>query len=331
MKKFILTILSLTIFSILAADSFVVAESPGTSTAVFLKLIPGARPAGMGNAFTAISDDSNAIYTNSSGLIQIKSINISATHILLFEDITHTSVNLAYPSGANTFGLGISYLSTGEIEARDSTGLLLATNNSVSNSVISVAYTRKIVDNFGVGLTAKTISQKYGLYSGNGMATDVSGIYKFRISEGYVSAGLALQNLGSPITIADVGNSLPTITRLGIAYIPSSRFKIDVDADKTSDSAMKIYSGIEYIYNNSFVLRAGHNQLNKISGTEGICLGIGTRTNLEKEALWEEGTVEESKEEGSEFDFDYALTSNSEDLGYTHRISVTYKFGNKFH
>ena len=259
MKKLIMLLI---FFSMTIANSTVFADSAGTSTAVFLKLVPGARPAGMGNAFTAISDDSNAIYTNSSGLILVKSMNISATHILLFEDITHTSVNLAYPSGDNTFGLGISYLSMGEIEARDSLGNQLATNNSVNNSVVSVAYSRKIVDGFGVGLTAKSVSQKYGQYSGNGMATDVSGIYKFRIKESYLAAGLALQNLGSPITIADVGNSLPTITRIGIAYMPSNRLKIAVDTDKASDSAMKIYSGVEYVYSNSFVLRAGHNQLN---------------------------------------------------------------------
>ncbi|OGS28000.1 MAG: hypothetical protein A2297_00895 [Elusimicrobia bacterium RIFOXYB2_FULL_48_7] len=324
MKNIILNFL---LYLLVTAPCF--AAGNGTGTAVFLKIIPGARPAGMGNAFTAVSDDSNAIYTNPSGLFQVKSPQISASHVLLFENITNTSLNVAYPAGSNVYGLGITYLGMSDIESRDDTGALLPTLNSVNNAVISLVYSKKIGKNMGVGIAAKSISQKYGNYSGSSVGTDFSGLYRTYLGERKLSAGLAVMNIGSPVTIADVPNSLPNITKLGLAYAPSSRLLIAMDAIQSSDSALKICAGVEYAYNSSFVMRFGHNQLNKISQTEGICVGIGTKSSLEKEAIWEEGLMSE-KEEGSAFDFDYALTMNSEDLGYSHRVSLTYKFGNKF-
>jgi len=45
----------------------------GTTSAQFLKLEAGARPVGMGGAFTAVCDDVQALYWNTAGLAQIKS------------------------------------------------------------------------------------------------------------------------------------------------------------------------------------------------------------------------------------------------------------------
>src|SRR4029077_8125627 len=43
-------------------------DQVGTSGAQFLKIGPGARPVGMGEAFTGVPDDIHAIYWNPAGL-----------------------------------------------------------------------------------------------------------------------------------------------------------------------------------------------------------------------------------------------------------------------
>ncbi|OGS21283.1 MAG: hypothetical protein A2252_08435 [Elusimicrobia bacterium RIFOXYA2_FULL_39_19] len=321
----------ITIISLVASLSYTAfaGNDTGTTTAAFLKIIPGARPAGMGNAFTAISDDCNAIYTNASGISQVKSLQVSASHIIWFEDITNTSIALVQPMGLNAVGVGINYLSMGAIEARDNFGNIQAENSTVNSNVISLAYSRKISSQFSVGITAKNVTQKLGIYSGYCATTDISSLYKTKAGEGDFSAGIALQNLGSQMTIADVSNPIPAITRVGFCYAPVNILKIAIDIDKSNDSDMKIAAGVEYIYQRAFAFRAGATQIDKLTQMKGVTLGIGTRSTLEKKALWEEGVMEESKEEGSEFDFDYALTLLNEDLGYTHRITLTYKLGNK--
>src|SRR3954464_10109002 len=56
--------------------------------AAFLDSGFGARPVGMGGAFTAIADDSNAPLFNPAGLVQVQWNEISAMYARLFSGIT---------------------------------------------------------------------------------------------------------------------------------------------------------------------------------------------------------------------------------------------------
>src|SRR5687767_5725272 len=64
----------MTVLGILFFSSCVFAfgnDNAGTSGAAFLKIAPGARPVGMGEAFTGVADDIHSVYFNPAGLAMI--------------------------------------------------------------------------------------------------------------------------------------------------------------------------------------------------------------------------------------------------------------------
>src|ERR1017187_10395394 len=68
----------------------------------------GARPVGMGGAFTAIADDSNAPLYNPAGIVQVQWNELSAMYSQLFSGLTLYSGNSA--TGGDISHLGNSYL-----------------------------------------------------------------------------------------------------------------------------------------------------------------------------------------------------------------------------
>src|SRR3990167_1240689 len=73
-------------------------KSAGTSGAAFLKIGAGARPTGMGGAYSAIADDVNAVYWNPGGLSTIKGKNeFVAMRAELFQSIQYNFFAFAHP------------------------------------------------------------------------------------------------------------------------------------------------------------------------------------------------------------------------------------------
>src|ERR1700681_1563339 len=76
--------------------------------AAFIDTGWGARPTGMGGAFTAIADDSNAPLYNPAGIVQVQWNEMSAMYSRLFSGLTLYSGNT--PTGGDTVHLDQSYL-----------------------------------------------------------------------------------------------------------------------------------------------------------------------------------------------------------------------------
>src|SRR5438128_11132458 len=98
MKKFFAVIVSVWL-SAASAPLFAAFEDTGW----------GARPVGMGQAFTAIADDSNAPLYNPAGLVQVQWNEVSAMYSRLFSGLTLYSGNAT--TGGDTTHLDQGYLS----------------------------------------------------------------------------------------------------------------------------------------------------------------------------------------------------------------------------
>ena len=72
----------------------------GTSGAQFLKIGAGARPTAMGDAYTAIADDVNAVYFNPAGLTQLPAAQITAMQTQWFEGLDYAFGAFALPTVA---------------------------------------------------------------------------------------------------------------------------------------------------------------------------------------------------------------------------------------
>src|SRR5262245_2441114 len=70
---------------------------PGTSGSTFLKIGVGARPAALGDAYLALSDDASGFHWNPAGLAQTLLPEISLMHNEYFADIKYEYVGYSMP------------------------------------------------------------------------------------------------------------------------------------------------------------------------------------------------------------------------------------------
>ncbi|MBI4422522.1 MAG: hypothetical protein HY554_02275, partial [Elusimicrobia bacterium] len=69
----------------------------GTSGAQFLKFAPGARPAGMGEAFSGLADDIHAVYFNPAGLAWLPEAQATGMHHAHLDGVRYGFAALAVP------------------------------------------------------------------------------------------------------------------------------------------------------------------------------------------------------------------------------------------
>src|SRR3990172_2561070 len=81
----------------LPAGRIYAAGTVGTSGATFLEYAIGSRALGMGEAFTAETDDINSIYFNPAGLGSLKYPQMALFHHELIEDSRLENLTLCYP------------------------------------------------------------------------------------------------------------------------------------------------------------------------------------------------------------------------------------------
>ena len=88
----------------------------GTASMEFLRIGVGARPAAMGEAFSAVGDDGNSIFWNPAGLGRLRSQELSGMHLKWFESFNYNTLSYVYPMSHGALGGGLLYLSREDIE-----------------------------------------------------------------------------------------------------------------------------------------------------------------------------------------------------------------------
>lgn len=278
----------------------------GTSTAQFLKLGAGARASGMGDAFVGISDDATAVYWNPAGLNQIENNSVSLMHAVWVEDIFYDWVSYAHPAGkAGVLGIGIQYLSYGDIREIDETGLE-GNNFSPSDFATTISFAEEIYGT-SFGFNMKYISSKIKKKA-TAFAIDIGWMHK--IMDNKISLGLVFQNIGTKMKFVDEEDSLPINIRLGGAYKVRDKWIVSLDVSAPIDNEINGGIGVENNYklsdNINIAWRIGYNtKTTDVGGLGGYSLGLGG--NFKR------------------YRVDYAFVPFG-DLGDTHRISIGISF-----
>lgn len=204
----------------------------------FLRIVPDARAAAMGDAGIATSSDGGAMHFNASKLVFAEETQgLSASYTPWLRDLGLTDVYLAYLSGfkqiddLQTVGFGLRFFSLGQINFTDADGNSAGTG-SPREMEFALAYARKLSDKFSAGLTGKYIysnlasGQRVGQFeisSANAFAADFSLTYKSKLKisgrDSDLNFGMALTNIGSKVTYTEgtVKDFLPMNLGLGSA------------------------------------------------------------------------------------------------------------------
>ena len=211
--------LSLGFLAVCFVVSISFAGGKGTAGGQFLKIIGGARPAALGGAFGAVSDDVNSIGANPAGLAYLPKSEAAATYTVWFQDIKYNYLAFGMPTKMGTFGLGINMLSVTGIPKTDNIGAYVggstaetATKFGESDTAITLAYSKVLSDSLGLGLNLKIINMSIDDKSASSFAADLGCLCKVSPK---LDLGLALQNAGGTIKFIDVADPLPMNLKIG--------------------------------------------------------------------------------------------------------------------
>ncbi len=260
----------------------------------------GARPLGMGGAFIAVSDDSNAILWNPAGLYKIKSWEFSSIRTILPDlDSTTDMLSLAYPISPKS-AVAISYMSsiTDDIIVavynEETQRFEISETSSFKERGLIFSYGHQISTQMSIGFNLKKYEHQFTYHSKSGWEADLSFLCK--ITENW-NIGLSLQNIGW----SKIGEDrIPTQVKFGTAFkLLNNKLFLAADINtRNSGKKSNLFYGLEYKVTEDLKLRMGSNK-----GDISYGVGIGF----------------------SNWGLDYSYLK--EELSKNYRLSFKYNFG----
>lgn len=326
MRQIIASILFVPLLASLAS-----AGGVGTAAGEFLNIAASTRAAGMGEAFTGVSDDIGALYHNPAGLAQNRDLGFNYLHAFWMESINYDYLSAVAPLGRfGTVGTSFTRLFTeSEKIGVGPSGEPVFYDDmfDVSDIAVTLGYALQVEPMTSFGVSAKYITQDLSRSSGNAMAFDAGVSYQTPIPS--LSTGISVSNLGSRLDKTD----LPLMLKVGGAYefspikglasfaggknlwdSPLLTTDVNFQLDPQVANFYRIHAGLEY----NLALGAGHSAALRVgykygergaSGIAGLTYGGGYAWTVKRFHIA----------------IDYALV-NYGDLGVTHRVSMTTSF-----
>lgn len=232
-NKFTITVLLAVLLAFAATGT---AQAKGVSEAgvLFLKISPGARAGGMGEAFVALADDATATWWNPAGLAYVRNNEVTLMHSnwlpqFKFNDLYYDFLSYVHMvDGWGTFGTNVIFLNLGESIRTDETGRELGTFNSYEMALTG-SYGSPVTNDekMAVGVNMRFIYSNLspvgaGAEKGEGTATsvgvDIGWFWYTPIRN--LQLGANLSNMGPPVAYIDRAQAdpLPTNLKVGFAY-----------------------------------------------------------------------------------------------------------------
>ncbi len=232
----------------------------------FLKISQGARAVAMGDAYTAVADDINAMFWNPAGLTAIRGTAWTATYTKWLADSYTFSGAAAFNTGTARGGvLGVSVVAYQPPEMEETTIFQpQGTGQKVSagDLAIGVVYALKMTDKFSFAARVSWINQTLYTESLSSISIDV-GTYFFT---GFRSLriGMAMKHFGPDKTARDSKFIMPlnynVATAMEVIGEKGDPGYLTVSAESVfaADYELRAHAGAEAWFQNIFALRAGY-------------------------------------------------------------------------
>lgn len=271
------------------------AGGSGTTAANFLKIGVGARAAALGDAFTAVVDDSTSLYWNPAGLAKMEKRQLSATYNMWFAGINQGYLGMSFPlSRGGVVAGGVNYVDMGDFDGRDEAGNPTGTFTASALN-FHLGYANRVGEKLIWGISAGLVQDTIADDTKSTYAANLGLIFK---SSELLSLGLALQNLGGQLG----GDPLPFLAKIGMALTWESLL-LALDIASPADNDVYYCAGIEWWIMDGIALRVGYKTNQDIG--EGLTAGFG----------FDKGKIR----------FDYAYVPYGE-LGDTHKVLLGMSF-----
>jgi hypothetical protein len=331
--------IKLTLIIILAVVSTSLAQKVGTTSMQFLKVMPSARGAALGDAYTVLASGADAIFWNPAGVTSAENQELSSTYMMWMMDSKIGAISYANSmSSFGSFGVSLQYVDYGEMEEAIWAGPYIKNETYPGLTgrtfrpfayVAGLTYAVNLTDKFSTGLSVKYAYES--LYDGStfnamisqGNNQDVntwgSGFlfdFGMHYNTGYktIQLGISIQNFGANVKYAKEASAVPLQFRWGAAADllgrnallvenDNNRLTVAFDLFQPNDYAQQEHLGLEYEFAGVVAIRGGY-KFNYDS--ESFTAGIGIKQNFSSVKL--------------QFDYSYGSVGNY--LGDVHRISL---------
>ncbi len=289
----------------------VAAQKVGSTSMQFLKVLPSARAAALGEAYSSWATGAEAVFWNPAGVALTQGQEVSLTYTDWLFDARQGGVSYAqHLRNWGAVGFQLQYVDYGEfvettndrpyISDPNQPGLTGRTFRPFSY-VVGLTYARSLTDRFALGIGAKYAHES--LFDGNDVNAQVrQGIYEdvgtqasgvlfdlgIRYSTGFHSLVIAsaVQNFGPDVTYAVESYSVPLLFRVGIAGdlvgpdglflqgYQNSQLRAAFDIFHPNDYAQQMHFGMEYEMAHVLSLRGGYKFF---YDNDGLTLGGGLK------------------------------------------------------
>lgn len=313
--------------SLSAAKTSLGSQRAGTSAGSFLRIGVGARPAAMGGAFVAISNDVTACAWNPAGLVHMKTSQFAVNHISWPADIGYSHACFGMPIRSLDGAVAVQFgsLSTEMAETQEYYPYGTGRNFTFSDWLVGLSVAKRFTDKFSGGCAVKYVREELGVEVGgpttNAFVLDAGTLYE--IGPRNMHMAVALMNFGPDLkpkgsyrkttgTVeADAqyeGYAPSTEFRFGISLEPVTRpwltSVVDIEMCHPADNAETFRVGGEAVILKTLAVRGGYDfNADELKASFG--LGVSTTIFSRQASL------------------DYGATL-SEYLGTVHRFSLAF-------
>ena len=244
----------------------------------------GARPLGMGGAYSALGDDLAVALYNPAGLSLIKGPSLSFLHDAAIAQVSYEDFAYAHPLSFGTLGADLVVRNEPDINNP------LAQDNPVSayDVVFTLSYAQKpsyflqdLPETFrdlALGLNFKYLDSHLAKYDAAAVAFDIGARYP--LPDQSLTFGLSALNLGTPLKFISVADPLPAELLGGVARCfdlgSSNVFNVAADVEYPFQGDTQIHVGGEDWIGKSLALRVGY-VLEANSDLGGLSAGLTLR------------------------------------------------------
>lgn len=298
----------------------------GITSANFLKLGVSPRAVAMGEAFTAVSDDVNALYYNPAGLGTLERQELTLMYNRFVNDVTQQWGAYALPTKRfGTLALGFNMLRVEPFQAFTNNDVAIGTVDA-SDIAAVVGYGKEVgnLKRVSLGMSAKYISSKLASYRTSAVAFDAGALARYGrqgVYETQWRLGGGVRNMGPSMKFIDEGFPLPQSAHIGVARMAplphpfeDIRYILSTEAAWPNDGLPYFNTGLEVRLVRELAIRVGY-RTNQKAGL-GVSAGLGfTSLNKGFTVAW-----------FPEISMDYAFVSMG-GLAQAHRLSFSIRFG----
>lgn len=196
MRKLLIPLIILTLLPIaIHAEVF---GKTGTASLQFLKLGIDARAIGMGEAYTAVTDDVSSLYWNPAGIAKKFGNQIMFSHTNWPASIMHEFIGYTTETDYGMIGLQVSVLHMDDMEVMDESNFgPTGEKFTASNIAIGLTYANSLTDKFSFGATGKYLREDIWEENFNSFSVDLGTLY----NTGYknLTIGMSLRNFGPDV------------------------------------------------------------------------------------------------------------------------------------